>query len=553
MSDIPHFLAIDFGSTHATMAHVAPTGGIHVLANAEGEDVTPLVAHFYDVDGVVVGTEAEKFFAFDTDHIVTDAFAHLGDPQWRFSVFGNKLSAQEIGALMMRKLVEDAQDITGETIEHVALTVPADFNSNQRQALTNIVELANLQLLRLVPAPLAASMSEGIGTLADDRTMVVIDLGGARLDVAVLQTQSHKLTTRATHADVGVGGEALRQVVLKMLASAYTERHGIDPLVDASTHQRLQDAARFGFHALSTREQVSLPVGKGSRQFKFELTQEAFTQAAGSLLGRISRAVAFALQKGGVKKGTDVQVVLSGGAIRSAAVRKVISNVIAIPDSLEQPQHKLVFGTALAACLRHDKTHPALAWKPFRPQSRPAGEPLPEATPPAEVTEPAAPEPSTARHHTATLGLADGGHGTDLQIDESIQRSLGLLVLGADRSERVVELIPEGTPTPARFEGRFVYAYDNMTSVRIEITEGSGTARSDVQVIGTVELNNLPPRPKGTPIHVNYLYDEDQRLHIELTDVETHASQQATIRFRGSLSRSEQQRAERRTRSFQLE
>ena len=114
---------------------------------------------------------------------------------------------------------------------------------------------------------------------------------------------------------------------------------------------------------------------------------------------------------------------------------------------------------------------------------------------------------------------------------------MGIVVLDADHRERIVNLISEGTPLPAEKGARFAYAYDNMTAVRVEVTEGQGETRSEVTVIGEVVLENLPPRPRGTPIDVMYRYTENQLLEIHVVDVETRARRRARLNLKGSLDR----------------
>ncbi|HMV69917.1 MAG TPA: Hsp70 family protein, partial [Myxococcota bacterium] len=152
----------------------------------------------------------------------------------------------------------------------------------------------------------------------------------------------------------------------------------------------------------------------------------------------------------------------------------------------------------------------------------------------------------------ARIGLADGGAPLPLRVREVTTRSLGMIALDQDRSERVVELIPEATPLPARYRGRFVYAYDNMTSVRVEVTEGRGTRRDQVRVIGAVELTGLPPRPRGTPIEIVYLYNDNQILQVELTDLDTGRMKTVDLTFRGALSRPEFDAARDRTSSVHV-
>ena len=136
-------------------------------------------------------------------------------------------------------------------------------------------------------------------------------------------------------------------------------------------------------------------------------------------------------------------------------------------------------------------------------------------------------------------GDTDGPALPGVQIQDATTHPLGIVVLDKQRKERVVELIPEATRLPYEFRGRFAYAYENMTAVRVEVTEGVGTTRDEVTVIGKVELTGLPPRPRGTPIEVIYAYGVDQILSVRVIDVETGRMREATIAFKGGMTRDE--------------
>ena len=127
-----------------------------------------------------------------------------------------------------------------------------------------------------------------------------------------------------------------------------------------------------------------------------------------------------------------------------------------------------------------------------------------------------------------------------VKVTDASTHSLGIVVLDAQNNERVVKLIPESTPLPAEKRGRFAYAYDNMTAVRVEVTEGEGTNRQEVT---EVVLDKLPPRVRGTPIDVIYRYTENQILEVDVIDVETRAVRQARLNLKGSLDRKRMERA----------
>jgi molecular chaperone DnaK (HSP70) len=141
----------------------------------------------------------------------------------------------------------------------------------------------------------------------------------------------------------------------------------------------------------------------------------------------------------------------------------------------------------------------------------------------------------------------------EVVIEDATTHPLGIIVLDKNRQERVVELIAEGTKLPYQYKGRFAYAYENMTAVRVEVTEGAGTTRDQVTVIGKVELTGLPPRPRGTPIEILYSYGVDQILKVMVVDVESGVSRQVDIRFKGGMTANQVQNARGRNRKMTVD
>ena len=211
------------------------------------------------------------------------------------------------------------------------------------------------------------------------------------------------------------------------------------------------------------------------------------------------------------------------------------------PIITELPHTVIARGAAWAGAARHQPDHPGLhAVAPERPTA---------------VAEPSFDEVSPEAPRGAVFSLADGGTArpiAPLQIVETTHQTLGMLAVDTAGHERVVPIIPAGTRLPATFSGRFHYAYDNMTSVKVEITEGVGAERHEVRVIGELTLQRLPPRPRGTPIDVTWHLGEDRVLKIEVTDLETGKLGRSEISFRGAMSGAERTAAAARASRLQV-
>jgi molecular chaperone DnaK (HSP70) len=208
------------------------------------------------------------------------------------------------------------------------------------------------------------------------------------------------------------------------------------------------------------------------------------------------------------------------------------------PNAELNPDECVAMGAALAGVYRHRQEHPA-----FAGADKALEIPEPDRDEQASLdTQDLDPErPSLV---DARMGVSSPAPSAPkapaglpgLTITDIATHPLGIIVLDANLRERIVELIPEASALPTEKRGRFAYAYDNMTAVRVQITEGHGSSRDEVMVIGDVILDRLPPRPRGTPIDVIYRYNTDQILEVDIIDVETNASRSATISIKGSLS-----------------
>jgi len=155
-------LGIDLGTTFSAMAHVNSYGKPEIITNAEGHPTTPSVVHFYDNDGCVVGDEAVKMVVVDPEHVVRFIKRHMGEEDFALEFFGRSYTPQEISALILRKLKEDAEAFLGEKVEKAVITVPAYFNDAQRQATKDAGKIAGLDVLRIINEPTAAALAYGL-------------------------------------------------------------------------------------------------------------------------------------------------------------------------------------------------------------------------------------------------------------------------------------------------------------------------------------------------------------------------------------------------------
>ncbi len=559
-------LGVDLGTTFSAMARVNKFGKAEIIANAEGRPTTPSVVQFYDEDGCVVGDEAVKMVVVDPENVARFIKRHMGEADYALEFFGQSYTPQEISALVLRKLKEDAEELLGVSISDAVITVPAYFHSAQRGATAEAGAIAGLNVLSIINEPTAAAIAYGLDRLGGERKLLVLDLGGGTFDVTAMEIRGTRLTTLASDGNAELGGKDWDDRLLNYVAEQFSTKYGLDPRDDLSPYQELYERVLAAKIALSTKDRAIVPVNYRGRRMGVRVTQALFEELTRDLVQQCEDTANLVLEKAGLAWSQLDEVLLVGGSTRMPMIRSMLVRLSGKePSSGVNPEECVALGAALAGVFRHRPGHPALKDKRDAMVSRASALPPDSgaATPAAEGAESISVTPSASGTRGAMIGLAYGGHiaqeaagsGTlpDVVIQDATTHPLGIIVLDKQRNERVFELIPEGTPLPYEYTGRFAYAYENMTAVRVEITEGAGQHREEVTVIGRVELKGLPPRPRGTPIEVIYRYGVDQILQVRVVDVESGVSRQVDIQFAGGMNNDELASARHRAHHMSVE
>ncbi|MCO4743466.1 MAG: Hsp70 family protein [Proteobacteria bacterium] len=545
-------LGIDLGTTFSAMAHVNRYGKPEIVTNAEGYQTTPSVVHFYDEDACIVGEEAVKMVVIDPHNVVRFIKRHMGEEHFTLDFFGRDYTPQEISALILRKLKEDAEELLGFEVKDAVVTVPAYFNSAQRGATAEAGQIAGLNVLSIINEPTAAAIAYGLDRIGGKRKLLVFDLGGGTFDVTVMEIRGTRLTTISSDGNAELGGKDWDDRLLNHVAEQFYEKFQLDPRDDAAPYQELYERCLNAKISLSSKERAVIPVNYRGQRMVVPVTRDQFVELTQDLVDQCEDTANIVLEKARLRWEDLDDVLLVGGSTRMPMIRDLLEGLAGKPAAEGvNPDECVSLGAALAGVFRHRPNHPALLAQRQQMVSRAKEVKRAERKAPAPVK---APEPvaDSGRPKAAAIGLAYGGSRVagggaaapepeqyglpGVTIEDATTHPLGIVVLDRNREERVVELIPAGTRVPHRYKGRFAYAYENMTAVRVEVTEGVGSRRDEVTVIGKVELTGLPPRPRGTPIEVIYSYGVDQILQVRVIDVETGKEKEAQIQFQGGMT-----------------
>src|SRR5437667_4608577 len=252
-------VGIDLGTTFSAVAHIDAYGKPQIIPNAESERITPSVILF-DGANVIVGTHAKNNSVVEPEKIVDFVKREMGKPKEQFHrEFGGAIySAEELSALIVKKLIIDAERYLKEPVTDAVITVPAYFNDAERTATITAGQLAGLNVLQIINEPTAAALAYGLDKLDEDQTVFVFDLGGGTFEVTIMRIKEHRLEMVASNGDHRLGGKDWDVVIVNYVAEEVDRAHGENPLLDLHSYQELHNRALAAKIQLSSRPHTAI-------------------------------------------------------------------------------------------------------------------------------------------------------------------------------------------------------------------------------------------------------------------------------------------------------
>ncbi|UKO98011.1 molecular chaperone DnaK [Nostoc sp. UHCC 0870] len=502
-------VGIDLGTTNSVVA-VMEGGKPVVIANAEGMRTTPSVVGFSKEGERVVGQMARRQTVlnpqntyFAVKRFIGRKYGELNPDSKRVPYtirkddIGNikiacprlnkDFAAEEISAMVLKKLADDASTYLGAQVTGAVITVPAYFNDSQRQATRDAGRIAGLEVLRILNEPTAASLAYGLDR-GYTETILVFDLGGGTFDVSILEVGDGVFEVKSTSGDTQLGGNDFDKKVVDWLAEQFLEAEGVDLRRDRQALQRLMEAAekaKIELSAVSVTD-INLPfitaTEDGPKHLETRLTRSQFEGLCADLLGRIRTPVKRALKDAGLRPDDIEEVVLVGGSTRMPMVKQLVRDMIGIePSENVNPDEVVAMGAAIQA------------------------------------------------------GILAGEFKDVLLLDVT-PLSLGLETIGGVMKK----LIPRNTTIPVRRSDIFSTSENNQNSVEIHVVQGERDMAADNKSLGRFKLYGIPPAPRGIPqIQVSLDIDANGILQVTALDRTTGREQSITIQGASTLSESE--------------
>lgn len=500
-------VGIDLGTTNSVVA-VMEAGKPTVIPNAEGNRTTPSVVAFLKSGERAVGQIAKRQRELNPEKTVSSIKRFMGhtfdeteherkyvsyrtkkgkDNAVVVEIEGKEYTPQEISAMILRKLKEDAEKYIGEKVTAAVITVPAYFNDSQRQATKDAGTIAGLDVLRIINEPTAAALAYGLDKKSDE-TILVFDLGGGTFDVSILEVGDGVFEVKATSGDSRLGGDDFDQKIVNWVADEFQKLEGIDLRKDRQALQRLTEASEKAKIELSSllETTISLPFitadQNGPKHLEMKLTRAKFEDLSHDLLERVKGPLKRALDDAKITTGEIDEVVLVGGCTRIPAVVKLVKDLTGKePNQGVNPDEVVAVGAAIQAGV-----------------------------------------------------LA--GEVKDVVLLDVTPLSLGIETLGGV----FTKLIERNTTIPTRKSEVFSTADDNQTRVDIKVFQGERPIASDNKLLGEFHLEGIPPAPRGIPkVEVTFDIDANGILSVRAKDQTTSKEQKITISASTNLNKDE--------------
>ena len=513
-------VGIDLGTTNSVVS-VIEGGKPVVIANTEGMRTTPSVVAFSKEGERLVGQMARRQAVLNPQNTFYNVKRYLGRKYTELSSESKRVpytvrkdeagnvkvrcprldkdfAPEEISAMVLRKLAEEASRYMGQPVTGAVITVPAYFNDAQRQATRDAGRIAGLEVKRIINEPTAAALAYGLDQQFN-QTILVFDLGGGTFDVSILDVRNSVFEVRSTSGDTQLGGVNFDKKIVDWLADEFLETEGIDLRRDRQALQRLTEAAekaKIELSGLPTVE-INLPfitaTADGPKHIEKKLSRSHFESFCADLIGRLRAPLQQAMNDARLSPSQIDEVVLVGGTSRMPMVQQLVRSILSKePNQNVNPDEAVAVGAAIQAGILTEEVQ-------------------------------------------------------DIMLLDVTPLSLGLETIGGVMKK----VIPRNTTIPVRRSDIFSTSENNQTVVEVHVIQGEREMGIDNKSLGRFKLMGIPPAPRGIPqIQVSFDIDANGILQVSAMDKTTGREQSITVQEASNLSEDDVQQMLREAEEF---
>ena len=482
-------IGIDLGTSNSAAA-VVMGGKPTIIPAAEGATVGgkafPSVVAFSKDGDLLVGEPARRQAITNPDNTITAAKRKMGSDH-TFTIMDKAYKPQQISAFILQKIKKDAEAFVGEPIQKAVITVPAYFDDNQRQATKDAGTIAGLDVVRIINEPTAASLAYGLDKAKEDMKILVFDFGGGTLDVTIMEMGGGVFEVLSTSGDTQLGGTDMDKVLIDFIVDEFRKKEGVDLTADSTAMARIREASEKAKIELSTvmETDVNLPfiahdLAAGAKNLEIRITRAKLDELIEPIVERCKPSVLKALEDAKLTPDNINRIVMVGGPTRIPLVKEFVSKIIGQrSESGVDPMEAVAMGAAIQA------------------------------------------------------GIIAGDVTSDIVLLDVTPLTLGIETLGGVREP----LIERNTTIPTSKSKVFTTAADNQTAVTIHVVQGERPMATDNVSLGSFNLTDLPPAPRGIPqIEVKFDIDANGIINVTAKDLGTQKEAKITIESTSKLS-----------------
>ena len=483
-------IGIDLGTTNSAAA-VVMGGRPTTIPSAEGPTIAgkmfPSVVAFTKDGQILVGEPARRQAVMNPEGTIIEIKRKMGT-DYKTRILGKDYTPQEISALILKKILKDAETFMGEKVKRAVITVPAHYNDNQRQATKDAGEIAGLEVARIINEPTAAALAYGLDKSQKEMKILVFSFGGGTNDTTVMEFGGGVFQVLATSGDTATGGTDIDRALMDMLIQEFQSQTRINVRGDSTAMTRLKEAAEKAKIELSNllTTDIDLPFlgqdSSGPKHFRYTLTRTKLEQIAEPIVERIRAPVLRVLSDAKAEPKDIDRIILIGGQTRMPLVRRFIEGLMGKPPETGIDPMECV---ALGASIQ---------------------------------------------------GAVLAGEISDIVLLDVTPLSLGVETLGQVHTH----IIEKNTTIPVKRSQIFTTAADFQTAVTIHVLQGERAMARDNISLGMFNLTGIPPAPRGVPqIEVTFDIDADGLIHVSAKDIGTGKEAKITITASTKLTQSE--------------
>jgi len=485
-------IGIDLGTSNSA-ASVMMGGKPTIIPAAEGTTVGgkafPSYVAFTKDGDLLVGEPARRQAITNPENTIIAAKRKMGTDH-KFTILGKEYKPQQISAFILQKIKKDAEAFIGEKVEKAVVTVPAYFDDNQRQATKDAGIIAGLDVVRIINEPTAASLSFGLEKSKEDMKILVFDFGGGTLDVTIMEMGGGVFEVMSTSGDTQLGGTDMDNIIIDFVVDDFRKKSGIDLKDDKTAMARIREASEKAKIELTSvmETEINLPFiahdsSSGAQNLQLQFTRAKLEELVNPIVERCKPSIEKAIDDAKIPTSDITKIVLIGGPTRMPLVRKFVSSIIGKEaESGVDPMEAVAMGAAIQA------------------------------------------------------GIIAGDITNDIVLLDVTPLTLGIETLGGVREP----LIERNTTIPTSKSKIFTTAADSQTTVTIHVVQGERPMATDNVSLGSFNLTELPPAPRGVPqIDVKFDIDANGIINVTAKDLGTKKEAKITIESNSKLSKDE--------------